>query len=152
QLLLLDLFHSQGRVIRRRPPLSSLFPYPALFRSRPPARCAGDSARPLRGGDGAADDRRGVPLALNPARGAAENRPVAASFPVLGPPGRGSDRPGRSPLRGSALPRAREVRGGRRREAEAMTAKRLTVGAGWSMVAIGVLHTLVFLPHPYWGE
>ncbi|GAA1115981.1 DUF6463 family protein [Nocardiopsis composta] len=33
-----------------------------------------------------------------------------------------------------------------------MTAKRLTVGAGWSMVAIGVLHTLVFLPHPYWGE
>jgi hypothetical protein len=33
-----------------------------------------------------------------------------------------------------------------------MTTRRLTVGAGWSMVAIALLHTLVFLPHPYWGE
>ncbi|WP_241484954.1 DUF6463 family protein [Nocardiopsis potens] len=33
-----------------------------------------------------------------------------------------------------------------------MSAKRLTVGAGWSMVAIGALHTLFFLPHPYWAE
>lgn len=33
-----------------------------------------------------------------------------------------------------------------------MIKKRLTVAGGWSMVAIGILHTLVFLPHPYWGE
>ncbi|HEX5596870.1 MAG TPA: DUF6463 family protein [Micromonosporaceae bacterium] len=33
-----------------------------------------------------------------------------------------------------------------------MNKKQLTVSAGWSMVAIGVLHTAVFLPHPYWGE
>ncbi|MBM0240213.1 hypothetical protein JNW88_29525 [Micromonospora sp. ATA32] len=33
-----------------------------------------------------------------------------------------------------------------------MIKKRLTVGAGWSTVAIGVLHTAVFLPNPYWGE
>jgi hypothetical protein len=33
-----------------------------------------------------------------------------------------------------------------------MIKNRLTVGAGWSMAAIGVLHTAVFLPHPYWGE
>src|SRR5690606_40111510 len=64
-----------GRLPRGRRPA-------AVPRGRPPARCAGDTARPLRGGDGAADDRRGVPLALNPARGAAENRPVTASFPV----------------------------------------------------------------------
>ncbi|SHI64448.1 hypothetical protein SAMN05421803_101816 [Nocardiopsis flavescens] len=33
-----------------------------------------------------------------------------------------------------------------------MSKKRLTVAAGWSTAAIGVLHTLVFLPHPYWSE
>ncbi|RKS07564.1 hypothetical protein DFP74_3239 [Nocardiopsis sp. Huas11] len=33
-----------------------------------------------------------------------------------------------------------------------MSKKRLTVGAGWTMATIGVLHTLVFLPHPYWSE
>lgn len=33
-----------------------------------------------------------------------------------------------------------------------MLKKRLTVGAGWSMATIGVLHTAVFLPHPYWSE
>ncbi|MER5333697.1 DUF6463 family protein [Micromonospora sp. NPDC002717] len=33
-----------------------------------------------------------------------------------------------------------------------MIKKKLTIGAGWSMAAIGVLHTVVFLPHPYWSE
>ncbi|MGW4502535.1 DUF6463 family protein [Micromonospora sp. NPDC004336] len=33
-----------------------------------------------------------------------------------------------------------------------MIKKRLTVAAGWSLAAIGVLHAVVFLPHPHWGE
>ncbi|MFC4150481.1 DUF6463 family protein [Micromonospora mangrovi] len=33
-----------------------------------------------------------------------------------------------------------------------MIKKRLTVVAGWSMVAIGTLHAAVFLPQPYWGQ
>ncbi|MEU5946846.1 DUF6463 family protein [Micromonospora sp. NPDC047465] len=33
-----------------------------------------------------------------------------------------------------------------------MIKKKLTIGAGWSMAAIGVLHAAVFLPHPYWSE
>ncbi|WP_239647232.1 MULTISPECIES: DUF6463 family protein [Nocardiopsis] len=32
------------------------------------------------------------------------------------------------------------------------TSARLTVAGGWSMAAIALLHTLFFLPHPYWGE
>ncbi|MGB2570986.1 hypothetical protein ACPFP2_21410 [Micromonospora citrea] len=32
-----------------------------------------------------------------------------------------------------------------------MIKRTLTVSAGWSMATIGVLHTAVFLPHPYWG-
>lgn len=33
-----------------------------------------------------------------------------------------------------------------------METKRLTVWAGRTMVAIGVLHSLVYLPNPYWGD
>ncbi|MBZ2198745.1 DUF6463 family protein [Occultella gossypii] len=32
------------------------------------------------------------------------------------------------------------------------TARRLTVFAGWAMVAIAVLHTLAIAVHPYWAE
>ncbi|SCL71189.1 hypothetical protein GA0070606_5643 [Micromonospora citrea] len=33
-----------------------------------------------------------------------------------------------------------------------MIKKRLTVAAGWSLATIGVLHAVVFLPHPHWDE
>jgi hypothetical protein len=33
-----------------------------------------------------------------------------------------------------------------------MTSHRLTQGAGWSLVAIAVLHTLVFIGHPHWSS
>jgi len=34
----------------------------------------------------------------------------------------------------------------------APTASRLTLAAGWSLLAICVLHTLAFAWHPYWGD
>lgn len=36
--------------------------------------------------------------------------------------------------------------------APATTTNRLTVAGGYALLAIAVLHTLVFLPNPWWGE
>lgn len=33
-----------------------------------------------------------------------------------------------------------------------MEPKRLTVWAGWSLVAIAILHTAAFVAHPFWSE
>lgn len=39
-----------------------------------------------------------------------------------------------------------------RDSALAKTPRRLTIWAGYLLAAIGVLHVLVFIPHPYWGQ